>query len=67
VAKVIEDAVAELKKQGAPGGGHQPAPIPSCPSGLLRDRPGRGLTNLSRYDGVRYGHRAAEYKDLVDM
>jgi aspartyl-tRNA(Asn)/glutamyl-tRNA(Gln) amidotransferase subunit A len=24
-------------------------------------------SNLSRFDGVRYGHRAAEYADLVDM
>lgn len=24
-------------------------------------------TNLSRYDGVRYGHRAAEFTDLEDM
>ncbi len=24
-------------------------------------------SNLSRYDGVRYGHRAAEYRDLGDM
>ncbi|HZV54923.1 MAG TPA: Asp-tRNA(Asn)/Glu-tRNA(Gln) amidotransferase subunit GatA, partial [Rhodocyclaceae bacterium] len=24
-------------------------------------------SNLSRFDGVRYGHRAAEYGDLIDM
>jgi aspartyl-tRNA(Asn)/glutamyl-tRNA(Gln) amidotransferase subunit A len=24
-------------------------------------------SNLSRFDGLRYGHRAAEYADLVDM
>jgi len=24
-------------------------------------------SNLSRFDGVRYGHRAQEYEDLVDM
>jgi aspartyl-tRNA(Asn)/glutamyl-tRNA(Gln) amidotransferase subunit A len=24
-------------------------------------------SNLSRFDGVRYGHRAAEYHDLMDM
>ncbi len=24
-------------------------------------------SNLSRFDGVRYGHRAAEYADIVDM
>lgn len=24
-------------------------------------------SNLSRFDGVRYGHRAAEYEDILDM
>jgi len=29
--------------------------------------PAEASSNLSRYDGVRYGHRASEYKDLLDM
>jgi len=67
VAKVIEEAIAEYKKLGA-----EFVDI-SLPNASLSIpvyyvlAPAEASTNLSRYDGVRYGHRTAEYDDLMDM
>jgi len=67
VAKVIEEAITEYKKLGA-----EFVDI-SLPNASLSIpvyyvlAPAEASTNLSRYDGVRYGHRAAEYDDLLDM
>ncbi|WP_227106462.1 Asp-tRNA(Asn)/Glu-tRNA(Gln) amidotransferase subunit GatA [Chromobacterium rhizoryzae] len=67
VARAVDEAVTVLKQQGA-----QVVDI-SLPNTELSIpayyviAPAEASTNLSRYDGVRYGHRAAEYKDLVDM
>jgi aspartyl-tRNA(Asn)/glutamyl-tRNA(Gln) amidotransferase subunit A len=67
VAKVIETAIAEYKKLGA-----EIVDI-SLPNNNLSIpvyyvlAPAEASSNLSRYDGVRYGHRAAEYNDLLEM
>ena len=67
VAKAIEAAIAEFKKLGAT------IVDISLPNGKLSVpayyviAPAEASSNLSRFDGVRYGHRAPEYKDLLDM
>ncbi|MDQ5889200.1 MAG: aspartyl-tRNA(Asn)/glutamyl-tRNA(Gln) amidotransferase subunit, partial [Pseudomonadota bacterium] len=67
VAVRIDAAVAEYKKLGA-----QVVEV-SLPNSKLAIAayyviaPAEASSNLSRYDGVRYGHRAAEYGDLNDM
>lgn len=67
VGRVIEDAISEYKKLGA-----EIIEI-SLPNTALSIpvyyvlAPAEASSNLSRYDGVRYGHRAAEYTDLTDM
>src|SRR5450830_1161121 len=67
VAKVIETAIAEYRKLGA-----EIVDV-SLPNTMLSIpvyyvlAPAEASSNLSRFDGVRYGHRAAEYTDLMDM
>ena len=67
VAKVVQDAIAEYRTLGA-----ETVDI-SLPNTQLSIpvyyvlAPAEASSNLSRYDGVRYGHRAAEYGDLMDM
>ncbi|HEY9268172.1 MAG TPA: Asp-tRNA(Asn)/Glu-tRNA(Gln) amidotransferase subunit GatA [Methylotenera sp.] len=67
VGKVIEAAIAEYKKLGA-----EIVEISLPNTGLSIPvyyvlAPAEASSNLSRYDGVRYGHRASEYTDLMDM
>lgn len=67
VAKVVQDAIAEYRKLGA-----EIIDI-SLPNSQLSIpvyyvlAPAEASSNLSRYDGVRYGHRTAQYDDLLDM
>jgi aspartyl-tRNA(Asn)/glutamyl-tRNA(Gln) amidotransferase subunit A len=67
VIKAVEAAIAELKRLGC-----EPVAV-SLPSMKLSVpvyyvlAPAEASSNLARYDGVRYGHRAPEYGDLTDM
>ncbi len=67
VAAAVETAIGELKKLGA-----IPVDISLANSRLAIPvyyvlAPAEASSNLSRFDGVRYGHRATEYADLDDM
>ncbi len=67
VGGAVEAAVAEFRRLGA-----QAVEV-SLPNSSLSVpayyvlAPAEASSNLARYDGVRYGHRAAEYGDLLDM
>ncbi|MFZ5574084.1 MAG: Asp-tRNA(Asn)/Glu-tRNA(Gln) amidotransferase subunit GatA [Pseudomonadota bacterium] len=67
VAAAVEAAVDELKKLGA-----TPVEISLANSRLAIPvyyvlAPAEASSNLSRFDGVRYGYRAPDYTDLNDM
>ena len=67
VAGAVEAAIAELEKLGATIKTIAlPAVKYSVPVYYVI-APAEASSNLSRFDGVRYGHRAKEYKDLLDM
>ncbi len=67
VEKAVGEAIAEYRRLGAE----------TVEVGLPNSRlsvpvyyvlaPAEASSNLARYDGVRYGYRAAEYGDLTDM
>jgi len=67
VAQAVTDALAELRKLGAETVDIAlPAVRYSIPVYYVI-APAEASSNLARFDGVRYGHRAERYADLVDM
>jgi aspartyl-tRNA(Asn)/glutamyl-tRNA(Gln) amidotransferase subunit A len=67
VAAAVAAAVAEFRKLGATTVDIAlPAVRLSVPVYYVI-APAEASSNLSRFDGVRYGHRAEKYTDLLDM
>ncbi len=67
VAACVREAVRWFEKQGA-----RTLEVSLPNTGLAVPvyyvlAPAEASSNLSRFDGVRYGHRAARYEDLLDM
>lgn len=67
VASAIEKVIAEYRAQGAE---IVDIDLPNADLGVsvyYVVACAEASSNLSRFDGVRYGYRAAEYKDIQDM
>ena len=67
VQKAVASAIEEYKKLGAE---IVDVSLPTSPLSVAAYyviAPAEASSNLSRFDGVRYGHRAKEYKDLNEM
>jgi aspartyl-tRNA(Asn)/glutamyl-tRNA(Gln) amidotransferase subunit A len=67
VAAAVEAAIAELKKLGATTVGISLANSKLAIPVYYVLAPAEASSNLSRFDGVRYGYRAPEYGNLDDM
>ena len=67
VAKTVGEAVSVFKKLGART---VEVDLPNSAAGIpcyYVLAPAEASSNLARFDGVRYGHRAADYTDIIDM
>jgi aspartyl-tRNA(Asn)/glutamyl-tRNA(Gln) amidotransferase subunit A len=67
VAHAIEAALTEIKKLGAECVEISLPKTELAIPAYYTIAPAEASSNLSRFDGVRYGYRTADYKDLTDM
>jgi aspartyl-tRNA(Asn)/glutamyl-tRNA(Gln) amidotransferase subunit A len=67
VGKAVEEALAQMGKLGAKRVDIElPNSSLSVPAYYVI-APAEASSNLSRFDGARYGYRAKDYRDLADM
>jgi len=67
VATAVEAAIAQLAALGASTVALDLPAVKHSVAAYYVIAPAEASSNLSRFDGVRYGHRAAAYADLTDM
>jgi aspartyl-tRNA(Asn)/glutamyl-tRNA(Gln) amidotransferase subunit A len=67
IEKAVREAIRELERQGAQV---VPISLPSTPQAIAVYyviATAEASSNLARYDGIRYGHRVDEPRDLLDL
>ena len=67
VASAVDAALGELRALGATTVDIDLPMVRHAVAVYYVIAPAEASSNLSRFDGVRYGHRAAQYADLTDM
>jgi len=67
VRSAVEEAVRWFEKQGAKRVAIELPNTPLAVPVYYVIAPAEASSNLSRFDGVRYGHRAKQFADLNDM
>ena len=67
IAKAVDDALTVYRKLGAITVEVSLPNVKYSVPAYYVVAPAEASSNLSRFDGVRYGHRAEKYDDLMDM
>src|SRR3990172_2780989 len=67
VARAVDAAIAEFRRLGCATVEVRLPNMRLAVPGYYVLAPAEASSNLARFDGVRYGYRAPEYSDLLDM